>query len=192
MKILLVDNYDSFTFIIRHYLQMCENTMVHVIRNDDDYQIEANNCDAIVLSPGPGLPAESGFLMEIIARYHTLKPMLGICLGHQAIAQYFQAKLCQLKQVFHGVPDEIEVDTTDILFQDLHREMMVARYHSWIVDHHDLPQCLLPTGFDRQGGIMSLRHQTLPIFGVQFHPESIMTPNGLQIIKNWVRYAATC
>lgn len=191
MKILLVDNYDSFTFIIRDYLLICGNTEVNVIRNDEPYQEEADKCDAIVLSPGPGIPSESGFLMEIIKEYHAIKPMFGICLGHQAIAQYFGAKLYQLNKVCHGIPDEIDVDASDILYQNIQPKMEVARYHSWMVDHRNFPSCLLATGVDGQGGIMSFRHHTLPVCGVQFHPESIMTPNGLQIIKNWVCYAAS-
>lgn len=192
MKILLIDNYDSFTFIIRHYLLMCANTDVDVVRNDEDYREHANNCDALVLSPGPGLPMESGFLMEIISRYHSVKPILGICLGHQAIAQFFEARLLQLDEVYHGVADQIHVDNTDVLYRGLPQSIDVARYHSWMVDVKGFPECLCATGFDRRGGIMSIRHKSLPIFGVQFHPESIMSPDGLQIVKNWVGYASNC
>ena len=190
MKILLIDNYDSFTFIIRHYLLMSGDTLVHVIRNDEPYHELAEECDALVLSPGPGLPSESGFLMDIIRQYHAIKPILGICLGHQAIAQFFGARLFQLSEVCHGIPDVISADESDILYRNIHPTLEVARYHSWMVDHQDLPDCLIPTGFDKGGGIMSLRHISLPIFGVQYHPESIMTPNGLQIIKNWVGYVS--
>jgi anthranilate synthase component 2 len=190
MKILLVDNYDSFTYIIRNYLLMCDDTEVMVIRNDEDFAEHAQRADALVLSPGPGLPSESGYLMEIIQQFHKTRPMLGVCLGHQAIAEFFGAKLMQLDQVCHGIPDLIEVKCTDVLFKGLPGNLEVARYHSWMVDHRALPESLVVTSQDKQGRIMSLRHSTLPLFGVQFHPESIMTISGMQIVRNWVRHAA--
>lgn len=190
MRILLVDNYDSFTYIICHYLQMCGATEVVVIRNDDEYEGLTQECNALVLSPGPGLPEESGHLMEIIDRYHKSKPILGICLGHQAIAQYFGADLLQLDTVCHGIPDTIEVETSDILYHGLPSNFDVARYHSWTVNEDNLPKELLVSGRDKKGRIMSLRHFSLPIYGVQYHPESIMTSFGLQIVRNWVHYVS--
>jgi len=190
MRILLVDNYDSFTFIIRHYLQLCEGTEVVVIRNDDDFEVHANRCDALVLSPGPGLPEESGHLMKIIGRFYQSKPMLGICLGHQAIAQFFGGRLIQLDKVCHGIPDSIVVENEDILYQGLPASFEVARYHSWTVDRNTLPKDIVISSRDNQGRIMSLRHISLPLYGVQYHPESIMTATGLQIVRNWVKHAA--
>ena len=188
MKVLLIDNYDSFTFIIHHYLMMSGSTEVVVIKNDENYHQLADESDAIVLSPGPGLPHESGLLMDVITTYHQTKPILGICLGHQALAQYFGAQLMQLEHVCHGVQEEIQVDENDVLYRGLPAKISVARYHSWMVDQDRIPDSLQITSKDSQGRIMSLRHSQLPIFGVQYHPESIMTPEGLQIIKNWVNY----
>lgn len=185
MKIAVIDNYDSFTYNLVHYLEK-QDAMVTVFRNNELDVEELEDFDKILLSPGPGLPSEAGSLLEIIETYHKTKPILGICLGHQAIAEYFGAKLENQKSVTHGQSDEITIITKDeILYKNLSNQITVGRYHSWVVSHENFPEILEVTSINKDNQIMSLRHKNHDVKGVQFHPESILTTQGEAIIKNW-------
>lgn len=186
IKILVIDNYDSFVYNLVHYLEEldCE---VNVRRNDQFTLEEVAYYDKILLSPGPGLPPEAGLLKEVIQQFAGLKPIFGVCLGHQAIGEIFGGKLENLKEVFHGVSSTATVICSDeVLFRGLDKEIVVGRYHSWIVSREGFPEVLEITSIDENGQIMSFRHREFDICGVQFHPESVLTPEGKQIIRNWV------
>ena len=184
-KIVIIDNYDSFTFNLVHYFEAL-NCDVTVFRNDEFELDELQIFDKIVLSPGPGLPSEAGLLNQVINTYASSKSILGICLGQQAIAEVFGGKLKQLKTVKHGVNSEISTTVSDeVLYQNLPKNLTVGRYHSWVVDRN-LPDVLESTSMDEEGNIMSLRHRTFDVKGVQFHPESILTLHGKTILKNWI------
>ncbi len=185
-RVLVVDNYDSFVYNLVHYLEEldCEVT---VKRNDEIELEEIGDYDKILLSPGPGIPDEAGALKQIISRYAASKSILGVCLGQQAIGEVFGGKLQNLSEVFHGVSSRIKLTVSnEPLYQDLGQELEVGRYHSWVVDK-ELPACLEATSFDENGQVMSLRHRDLDVRGVQFHPESVLTPMGKKIIENWIR-----
>ncbi|MCF6213501.1 MAG: aminodeoxychorismate/anthranilate synthase component II [Flavobacteriaceae bacterium] len=184
-KILVIDNYDSFTYNLVHYLQElgCE---VSVKRNDKLSLDEVADYDKVLLSPGPGLPDEAGLLKAIIKSYANTKSILGVCLGQQAIAEVFGGTLVNLKEVHHGIASDIKLTNPDaVLYKDLPSIFKVGRYHSWVVSKN-LPQELIATSVDEQGEIMSLKHKYLDVRGVQYHPESILTPNGKAILKNWI------
>ena len=184
-KVLVIDNYDSFTYNLVHYLEDldCEVT---VKRNDKLTLEEVDNFNKIVLSPGPGIPDEAGLLKDIIKRYASTKSILGVCLGQQAIGEVFGGKLENLDTVFHGVSTNITLSVDDEnLFEGLDKNFEVGHYHSWVVDTN-LPDSLEATSFDENGQIMSLRHKFYDVKGVQYHPESVLTPDGKQILKNWV------
>ena len=184
-KVLVIDNYDSFTYNLVHYLEEM-NQSVTVFRNDDFDIAEVRNFDKIVLSPGPGIPDEAGLLKEVIRQFAETKSILGVCLGQQAIAEVFGGTLLNLDRVFHGVATKIEVVVEDeILFKNLDTHFYVGRYHSWIVEN-PLPAVLQITSIDDNGQIMSLRHRKFDVRGVQFHPESVLTPNGKEILSNWL------
>ncbi|MGA9269548.1 MAG: aminodeoxychorismate/anthranilate synthase component II [Lutimonas sp.] len=185
-KVLVIDNYDSFTYNLVHCLKDlgCE---VEVMRNDKLELSDAELFDKILLSPGPGIPDEAGRLKEIIAKFAKTKSILGICLGQQAIAEVFGGSLVNLEEVYHGVATAIErVVEDEILFENLPKELEVGRYHSWVVSR-ELPESLEVTSLDRNGEIMSLRHREYDVRSVQFHPESILTPDGMKMLKNWIR-----
>jgi anthranilate synthase component II len=185
-KIVIIDNYDSFTFNLVHYLEDLE-AHVTVLRNDEFELDELSSFDKIVLSPGPGLPNEAGLLLEVVQKYAKSKSILGICLGQQAIGEVFGGQLINLEKVYHGVATQIKVLVSDeSLFDDLPSEFEVGRYHSWVVNTIDFPEDLEITSVDENGQIMSLRHRILDVKGVQFHPESVLTPNGKTILKNWL------
>ena len=185
MKIAVIDNYDSFTYNLVHLVRSL-NVEVDVVRNDK-FKIEDLSCyDKILLSPGPGIPSEAGLLLNVIKAYAGKKPLLGVCLGHQAIAEVFGGTLRNLQNVYHGVATPCRVVADDILFNGLPKEFEVGRYHSWVVDRSTLPSCLEVTSESPDGEIMSLRHRELDVRGVQFHPESVLTPVGKQIISNWI------
>ena len=185
-KILVIDNYDSFTFNLVHYLEDLD-AEVTVFRNDTFDIEEVLPFDKIVLSPGPGIPSEAGLLKQVIATYAATKSILGICLGQQAIAEVFGGSLRNLEKVYHGVATPIAIMIPDDkLYKGIPNEIEVGRYHSWVVNSEDLPEILEITATDKQGHIMSLRHKTLDVRGVQFHPESILTPYGKEILANWV------
>ena len=183
-KILVIDNYDSFTYNLVHYLKDlgCE---VVVKRNDRLRLEEVASFDKIVLSPGPGIPDEAGLLKEIIATYAATKSIFGVCLGQQAIAEVFGGSLDNLEQVYHGIATKITIIKDDILFKGMPKEIEVGRYHSWVVNTN-LPLSLEVTSVDGNGQIMSLRHKEYDVCAVQFHPESVLTPEGKMILKNWV------
>lgn len=188
MKLLLLDNYDSFTYNLVHYLEGFDIDIdIEVVRNDQITIEDIERFDKILISPGPGIPVESGITTEVIKVYSSKKPILGICLGHQAIAEVFGGSLVKLEQVMHGVATQISVTVQDeILFKDMPTSFKVGRYHSWVVNPIDFPAGLEVTSLDAQGNIMSLRHRVYDVRAVQFHPESIMTEYGKQLLKNWV------
>ena len=185
-KILVIDNYDSFTYNLVHYLEDldCEVT---VYRNDEFDIDEIAIFDKILLSPGPGIPDEAGLLKEVIRKYAPTKSIFGVCLGQQAIGEVFGGTLSNLDKVYHGVATLVKTVVDDeLLFEGLGNEFEVGRYHSWVVDTN-LPDVLEATSFDENGQVMSLRHKTYDVRGVQFHPESVLTPNGKKILENWVK-----
>lgn len=183
--ILVIDNYDSFTYNLVHYLEDldCEVT---VYRNDEFELDEIAHFDKILLSPGPGIPDEAGLLKAVITKYAQTKSILGVCLGQQAIGEVFGGTLSNLEKVYHGVSSIVKTSVTDeLLFEGLGTEFEVGRYHSWVVDAN-LPEVLEATSFDENGQVMSLRHKKYDVRGVQFHPESVLTPNGKKILENWL------
>ncbi len=185
-KIVVIDNYDSFTYNLVHYLEDL-NCEVTVFRNDEFYIDELKNFDKILLSPGPGIPDEAGLLKEVIKTYAPTKSILGVCLGQQAIGEVFGGSLTNLEKVYHGVATKVRITVPDeILFKDLADEIEVGRYHSWVVNQNDFPEMLEITSVDENGEIMSLRHKTYDVRGVQYHPESVLTPDGKKILENWV------
>jgi len=184
-KILVIDNYDSFTFNLVHYLEdlKCDVT---VLRNDKFDLEDFKHFDKIVLSPGPGIPDEAGLLKAVIKRYAPSKSILGVCLGQQAIAEVFGGNIINLEEVYHGVHTNITISVDDEpLFNGMDKTIEVGRYHSWVVDSN-IPDALEVTSVDDNGQIMSLRHKTFDVKGVQFHPESVLTPNGKQLLENWI------
>ncbi|MBC3844875.1 aminodeoxychorismate/anthranilate synthase component II [Winogradskyella echinorum] len=184
-KVLVIDNYDSFTYNLVHYLEDLDCD-VTVKRNDKLTIDEVNAFDKIVLSPGPGIPDEAGLLKEIIATYAPTKSILGVCLGQQAIGEVFGGSLQNLDDVYHGVSTNVTLSVDDEkLFDGLGKTFEVGRYHSWVVNTN-LPESLEATSFDENGQIMSLRHRVYDVKGVQYHPESVLTPNGKKILENWV------
>jgi anthranilate synthase component 2 len=187
MKIAVIDNYDSFTYNLVHYLENLE-VDVSVFRNDEFDLEELEPFDKILLSPGPGIPDEAGLLKTVIKHYGSKKSILGVCLGLQAIGEVYGGKLINLTQVFHGVATAVKQTNPDYLFDDLPEEITVGRYHSWVIAKENLPNDLIITAVDETGQIMSLKHQTHDVRGVQFHPESVLTPHGQKIIENWVNF----
>lgn len=184
-KVLVIDNYDSFTYNLVHYLEDL-NCEVTVIRNDKLQLEDVKPYDKIVLSPGPGIPDEAGLLKPIIKEYGASKSILGVCLGQQAIGEVFGGKIINLDEVYHGVATNVKVSVNDeSMFEGLGKNIEVGRYHSWVVDTN-LPKELEATSFDENGQIMSLRHRFYDVKGVQFHPESVLTPKGKKMLKNWV------
>ncbi len=184
-KILVIDNYDSFTYNLVHYLEDldCEVT---VKRNDQLTLEEVDEFDKIVLSPGPGIPDEAGLLKEIIRKYAPTKSIFGVCLGQQAIAEVFGGSLINLDEVYHGIATKINITKKDVLFEGMPEEIEVGRYHSWVVNP-ELPEVLEATSFDKNGQVMSLRHKEYDVCAVQFHPESVLTPEGKKILENWLK-----
>lgn len=183
-KIVVIDNYDSFTYNLVHYLEDlgCDVT---IYRNDEFDIEEIKHFDKIVLSPGPGIPDEAGLLKDVIKKYAESKPILGICLGQQAIGEVFGAKLINLEKVYHGVATKITIIENDILYSEIPAQIEVGRYHSWVIDKNTIPDELQITSVDENGEIMSIKHKTLDIKAVQFHPESILTPFGKKMLENW-------
>lgn len=186
MRILVIDNYDSFVYNLVHYLEEldCEVT---VKRNDQFSLEEVAAYDRILLSPGPGIPDEAGMLKDVIRSYAGKKPILGVCMGLQAIGEVFGGSITNLSEVFHGVCSKAKILVDDEpLFKGLGNEIEIGHYHSWVVAKDDLPEILEITSLDENGHIMSLRHREYDICGVQFHPESVLTPKGKEMIKNWI------
>ncbi len=188
MKILVIDNYDSFTYNLVHVLKKFEGVVVVVKRNDEVPEKELDYFDKIVLSPGPGLPEEAGSMLSIIRNYADKKPILGVCLGHQAIGEFFGGTLQNMNDVLHGIATPIKVVSKSYLFDNMPEIFYAGRYHSWIVEKKSLPSVLEITSIDDEGRIMSFQHRSFDIQGVQFHPESVLTPLGEKILENWVKH----
>jgi anthranilate synthase component II len=191
-KILVFDNYDSFTYNLVHLVEKITNEKVDVFRNDEISLGQVNNYDKIILSPGPGVPSEAGLLLPLIKQYAATKSILGVCLGHQAIGEAFGGSLTNLSKVYHGVATPItRVGQTSkvahSLLSGLPDEIIVGRYHSWIISNENFPEELEVTTRDENGYIMSLQHKTFDVQGVQFHPESVLTPDGETILRNWLK-----
>lgn len=186
-KILLFDNYDSFTYNLVHLVEKILHTKVTVYRNDEIPLEKVKEYDKIILSPGPGIPEEAGLLLPLIKEYAASKSILGVCLGHQAIGEAFGAKLVNLETVYHGVATPISIlDRNDPLYKGLDETIEVGRYHSWIVSNEDIPSELEIKSVDEHNYIMGLKHRYFDVQGVQFHPESVLTPCGEIIIRNWL------
>lgn len=185
MKIVVIDNYDSFTYNLVHYLEDLGAT-VTVFRNDEFELKELEVFDKIVLSPGPGIPDEAGLLKEVIKTYAETKSILGICLGMQAIGEVFGGTLINLEKVYHGVASKITIIENDTIFNNLPNEIEVGRYHSWVISNDNFPQNLIITSVDENKNFMSVKHSVYDVRGVQFHPESILTPEGKKILENWI------
>lgn len=186
MKTIVIDNYDSFTYNLVQLLRDL-GAKVDVVRNDRFELAQLAAYDKIVLSPGPGIPTEAGLLMDVIRRYATTKSILGVCLGHQAIGEAFGGRLENLSDVFHGVATEGSIIAPDPIFRGLPARITMGRYHSWVVSREHFPACLEITAESDEGQIMALRHRELDIHGIQFHPESVLTPDGRTIINNWLQ-----
>jgi len=189
MKILVIDNYDSFTYNLVHAIKKISGLPVDVYRNDEISLDEIEKYDKIVLSPGPGIPEEAGLLLDIIKTFAPKKSILGVCLGHQAIGEAFGGKLHNMNRVIHGMATSIKLtENKSVLFTGLPEIFDAGRYHSWIVKKEDLPDCFEITSFDDEGRIMSMKHKEYDVEGVQFHPESVLTPEGEKIIENWLKH----
>lgn len=187
MKILVLDNYDSFTYNLVHIIKHITDYQVDVVRNDEITPNEIESYDRILLSPGPGIPDEAGIMKEVIRRYGPTKSILGICLGMQGIAEVYGARLYNLSKVYHGIESNIKIHHAgESLFNHLPNEIRGGRYHSWAVDPDSLPENLKITATDDSGIIMALRHKNYDVKGLQFHPESVMTPHGINIMLNWI------
>ena len=185
MKIVIIDNYDSFTYNLAHLVREL-GAEVTVLRNDQFALNELEAYDKIILSPGPGIPSEAGLLCDVIRTYAGRKPMLGVCLGHQAIGEVFGGKLENLSEVFHGVATPCHMVSPSLLFEGLAPNFTVGRYHSWVVSKEGFPACLEITAESDEGQIMALRHRDYDIYGIQFHPESVLTPDGRTILSNFL------
>lgn len=188
MKILVFDNYDSFTYNLVHLVEQILGEKVDVFRNDAIALEEVKEYDKIILSPGPGIPSESGLLLPLIKEYASTKSILGVCLGQQAIGEAFGGKLVNLKEVYHGVATPIKLlNRNTKIFRGLPEQIEAGRYHSWVVSDEDFPDCLDITARDEQNYIMALQHKAFDVCGVQFHPESVLTPDGEKILRNWLK-----
>ena len=187
MKILIFDNYDSFTYNLVHLVEKIIHEKVDVYRNDQIALEKVKEYDKIILSPGPGIPNEAGSLLPLIKEYASSKSILGVCLGHQAIGEAFGGTLINLSTVFHGVATDCQLTTNNCqLFNGLPQKITIGRYHSWIVSEENFPSELEITARDENNYIMALQHKTFDVQGVQFHPESILTPDGEKIMRNWL------
>ena len=185
MKIVIIDNYDSFTYNLSHLVKEL-GAEVTVVRNDQFRLEELEQYSKIILSPGPGIPSEAGLLLDVIRTYAGRKPILGVCLGHQAIGEVFGAKLENLSDVFHGVATPCHIIADDPVFSGLPAEITIGRCHSWVVSREGMPDCLEITAVSDEGQIMALRHRELNVRGIQFHPESVLTPDGRKMLQNWM------
>ena len=191
ISILVLDNYDSFTYNLVHIIKALGYTNVEVHRNDKITIEEIARFDKILLSPGPGIPSEAGILQEVIRTYAGKKSIFGVCLGHQAIGEVFGGTLTNLEKVYHGIATKTKILDKGILFDGIPHEITTGRYHSWVVDRKDFPDVLEITAEDDEGKIMALKHKTLDLVGVQFHPESILTEFGQKMMQNWLESSGT-
>jgi len=186
MKILVFDNYDSFTYNLVHLVEKIIHEKVEVHRNDQIPLEKVKDYDKIILSPGPGIPEEAGLLLPLIKEYAATKSILGVCLGHQAIGEAFGGKLVNLSSVYHGVSTPVKIVKSQSLFDGLPNEFEVGRYHSWVISEEGFPDELEITARDANNYIMALQHKKYDVQGVQFHPESVLTPKGEDILRNWL------
>lgn len=186
MNIVIIDNYDSFTYNLVHLIEQITESKVDVFRNDEISLEEVGKYDKIILSPGPGIPSEAGILLDVIKTYAPTKSILGVCLGQQAIAEAFGGSLINLSEVFHGIATEAIQVKEHKIFNGLPQTLEVGRYHSWAVNTEDFPEELEITSVDKNGIIMSLKHKIYDLHAVQYHPESILTPKGKQILENFI------
>lgn len=187
MKIVIIDNYDSFTYNLSHLVKEL-GAEVTVYRNDQFELPQLEQFDKIILSPGPGIPSEAGLLLDVIKTYAGKKPILGVCLGHQAIGEAFGGRLTNLSQVYHGLQTPCNQFGNDYVFEGISNTCQIGRYHSWVVDKQDFPKCLEVTAESEEGFIMGLKHKDYDIHGIQFHPESVLTPEGAKMISNWLKH----
>ncbi len=187
VRVCIIDNYDSFTYNLSHLLKEL-GAEVTVYRNDKFQMEQLEAFDKIVLSPGPGIPSEAGLLLDVIKAYAGKKPILGVCLGHQAIGESFGGKLTNIGEVMHGVATPCHITVDDYLFEGLPKEIEIGRYHSWVVDVDGFPECMEVTSVSDEGFVMSLRHKEYDIRGIQYHPESVLTPDGKEILNNWLTH----
>ncbi len=185
MKIVIIDNYDSFTYNLSHLVKEL-GAEVTVYRNDQFELSQLEEFSKIILSPGPGIPSEAGLLLDVIRTYAGRKPILGVCLGHQAIGEAFGGQLENLSDVFHGVATPCHLVSDDALFSGIPNDFTVGRYHSWVVSKNGFPDCLEVTAVSDEGQIMALHHKTFNVRGIQFHPESVLTPDGKKMLQNWM------
>lgn len=192
MKVLIIDNYDSFTYNLVQILRDMPAVEVLVRRNDAFEAAEIAEADALLLSPGPGVPTDAGQLMALLGEWAGRKPILGVCLGMQAIAEHYGGRLRNLEQVYHGKSSPVQVtDQADPIFAGLGDEFVAGRYHSWVAERGSLPASLRVSAETADGEIMALRHESEPVFGLQFHPESVLTPQGTQMVHNFIQLAST-
>ena len=187
MKVLLIDNYDSFTYNLAHHLKEIDQVSLAIVKNDEVKEEEIGNFDKIIISPGPGLPKDNGHIIEVIRSHYRDKPILGVCLGLQAIYEAFYGKLVNLPRVHHGVSSLVNIiDESDAVFKNISNPFQAGRYHSWVCDPDHIPDHLLVTAMDDHGSIMACRHPHYPLHGIQFHPESILTPDGKRMLRNFI------
>ena len=187
MNVLLIDNYDSFTYNLAHDLKEIDGVNLVIIKNDGIKMEDIEPFDKIIISPGPGIPEENGQIIDVIRTYYQRKPILGVCLGLQAIYEAFYGKLVNLPRVHHGVTSLVKViDDDDVIFKNISNPFKAGRYHSWICDASHIPEQLMVTAIDEHGSIMACRHPQFPLHGIQFHPESILTPDGKLMLRNFI------
>ena len=187
-RILVIDNYDSFTYNLVHYIRNLTDDPMDVFRNDEIVIDEIKNFDKILLSPGPGIPIEAGICLDLIKEYAPSKSILGVCLGHQAIGEAFGGKLINLERVYHGVATPIHLLVKEEpLHQDIPSRINAGRYHSWVLEKDELPDCFTITSEDESGMIMGISHKQFDIRGVQYHPESVLTEYGMKMMENWLK-----
>jgi len=187
VKVLLIDNYDSFTYNLAHALKEISPVVLSIVKNDSISLEEIRMFDKLIISPGPGLPKDNGHIIEIIRQFYQSKPILGVCLGLQAIYEAFYGKLVNLPRVHHGVSSPVNViDADDVMFKNIESPFLAGRYHSWVCDPSGIPEQLMVTAIDDHGSIMACRHPYYPLHGIQFHPESILTPEGKKMVENFI------
>ncbi len=188
-KIIIIDNYDSFTYNLVHLVEKITNEDVLVMRNDEVDFDALDSCERIILSPGPGLPKDAGLMPEVIRRYAGQKPLLGVCLGHQAVSEFLGARLYNLERVMHGIATPISITERGVvLYRGVPDGIAVGRYHSWAVDESSLPNDVHVTSRDESGCVMSIESKSRQLFGVQYHPESILSQFGEDVLSNFIRY----
>ncbi len=187
-RILVIDNYDSFTYNLVHYLRNLTEESIDIFRNDEITIEEIKKYDKILMSPGPGIPVEAGICLDMVREYAKSKSIMGVCLGHQAIGEAFGGKIINLDHVYHGVATLIHIIIDkDPLYEEIPKKLNVGRYHSWVIDRKTLPECFSITCEDEKGMIMGISHNTFDLKGVQYHPESVLTEHGMKIMENWLK-----